>query len=457
MSNDGLKIILIAIISLIVILILVLVAIYYKDKLAKKREEEEQAPKNDEEIKQDKKSVFRFMEFDEVEDNMIVQDNGARYLMVVECKGINYDLLSGVEKASVEEGFIQFLNTLKHEIQLYIQTRKVNLSQSTIRYNERLERIRLDLQREEEKYRDMQRLPNVTKDELLKEIKEVTKKRNLYEYGKDIIENTEQMAENRDITTKQYYIIIPYYTEEITSAGDFDKREISSMAFSELYTRSQTIVSGLTSCDVRGKILNSQELVELLYVAYNREQYDIYDFETYMSQSGYQSLYSVSEDVLDKKMKALDDEIVKKANQKAIDAFEYTSNEVRMRKKMIDEKQENMQQYVDNLAEQIVDSESEVIGKAMAERTKFNIRKMSEKKEKEKNEKEKKANKVDENSDEASYTDDSTNIATSNVDTTPKKQLTEEERRKKLLARKRKLKKLKEMKEREKNEEEQNG
>ena len=38
MSNDGLKIILIAIISLIVILILVLLAIYYKDKLAKKRE-----------------------------------------------------------------------------------------------------------------------------------------------------------------------------------------------------------------------------------------------------------------------------------------------------------------------------------------------------------------------------------------------------------------------------------
>ena len=64
----------------------------------------------------------------------------------------------------------------------------------------------------------------------------------------------------------------------------------------------------------------------------------------------------------------------KKANQKAIDAFEYTSNEVRMRKRMIDEKQENMQQYVDNLAEQIVDSESEVIGKAMAERTKFIIR-----------------------------------------------------------------------------------
>lgn len=452
MSDDGLKIILIAIISIIVVLIFILIAIYYKDKLAKKREEEERAPKNDEEIKQDKKSVFRFMEFDEIEDNMIVQDNGARYLMVVECKGINYDLLSGVEKTSVEEGFIQFLNTLKHEIQLYIQTRKVNLSQSTARYNERLERIRLDLQREEEKYRDLQRQPNVSKDELLKEIKEVTKKRNLYEYGKDIIENTEQMAENRDITTKQYYIVIPYYTEEITSAGDFDKREISSMAFSELYTRAQTIVSGLTSCEVRGKILNSQELVELLYVAYNREQYDIYDFETYMSESGYQSLYSVSQDVLEKKMQAVNDEIIQKANQKAIEAFEYTTNEVKMRRRIIEERQENMQQYVDNLAEQIVDSESEVMGKNMAERTKRNIRKLTQKKEEEKEARDKKEKiKNKENLGE------NDSITEDNEIESPKVQLTEEERRKKLLARKRKLKKLKEMKEREKNEEEQNG
>ena len=451
MSDDGLKIILIAIISIIVVLIFVLIAIYYKDKLAKKREEEEEKPKSDEELKQDRKSVFRFMEFDEIEDNMIVQDNGARYLMVVECKGINYDLLSGVEKTSVEEGFIQFLNTLKHEIQLYIQTRKVNLSQSTARYNERLERIRLDLQREEEKYRDLQRQPNVSKDELLKEIKEVTKKRNLYEYGKDIIQNTEQMAENRDITTKQYYIVIPYYTEEITSAGDFDKREISSMAFSELYTRAQTIVSGLTSCEVRGKILNSQELVELLYVAYNREQYDIYDFETYMSQSGYQSLYSISEDVLEKKMKALDNEIVEKANQKVIDAYEYTTNEMKMKRRMIEERQKNMQEYIDDLAEQMVDRESEVIGKTIAEQTKQNIRKMSQKKEKINQ-----AHKVDEGYSEKNRVIKEIND-TDNKEVKPKRQLTEEERRKKLLARKRKLKKLKEMKEREKNEEEQNG
>ncbi|MBP3502115.1 MAG: hypothetical protein J6K42_01350 [Clostridia bacterium] len=420
MNDSFFSIILILIFVLIIILLAVLGFLYYKEKMAKNKEEEFQNPKKDESDKTDKKSVFRFMEFDEVEDNMVVQDGGTRYLMIVECKGINYDLLSSVEKASIEEGFMQFLNTLKHEIQLYIQTRKINLSQSTQRYREKLEELRKDLQIEEEKYEDMQRLGNVTKDEILREIKEVTKKRNLYEYGKDLVENTEQMGENRDITTKQYYIIIPYYTDEITSAGDFDKREISSMAFSELYTRAQSIVSGLTSCDVRGRILNSQEIVELLYVAYNREQYDIYDFETYMSKSGYQSLYSVSEDVLEKKIKAIDEEIVKKANRKAVDAFEYATEEMKMKKRIIEEREQNMQKYIDNIAEQIVDSEINVLGEDMAKMTKDNIRKMTQR-ENERKEKEQ------------------------------GKQLTEEERKRRILAKKRRL-----MKERAENEKNQN-
>ena len=54
------------------------------------------------------------MQFDKIEDNMIIQDNGARYLMVIECEGINYDLMSQIEKTSIEAGFVQFLNTLRY-------------------------------------------------------------------------------------------------------------------------------------------------------------------------------------------------------------------------------------------------------------------------------------------------------------------------------------------------------
>lgn len=421
MSGDGIIQILIAGIAIIiVVLVCVLAYIYVKDKMKEKSENIDISPETKKEDKSDKKSVFRFMEFDSIEDNMIIQDGGSRYLMVIECKGINYDLLSGVEKTSVEQGFLQFLNTLKYEIQIYIQTRKVNLNQSILTYKERVEKIKESLRYEEAKLEDMQRIGGNTRAEILKQIKEVTKKRNLYDYAQDLIQTTEQMSEDKDITTKQYYIVIPYYTEEITSAGDYDKREIGTMAFSELYTRAQSLANGLSECDVRGRILTSQELIELLYVAYNREQHDIYDFDEYLSESCYQSLYSVSEDILDKRMKAIDEEIEKKANQKAIYAFEMASDEVRRRKRVIDEREKRMKEQINKRADELVNEQEGIMGSELTKMTKENLKKMTErdKKEEEKVDAEKK--KV--------------------------RKLTEEERKRRLAIRKRKL-----MKEREKN------
>ena len=74
-----------------------------------------------------RESIKDFMEFDEVVDNMIVRKQGSQYVMVLQCNGVNYDLMSEQEKISVEAGFVQFLNTLRFPIQLYVQSRTLNL------------------------------------------------------------------------------------------------------------------------------------------------------------------------------------------------------------------------------------------------------------------------------------------------------------------------------------------
>ena len=79
-------------------------------------------------------SIFDFMGFDGIEDNMIIQKKGKRFIMIVKCQGINFDLMSGVEKTSVEQGFVQYLNTLRYPIQIYVQTRTVDLSGSINTY-----------------------------------------------------------------------------------------------------------------------------------------------------------------------------------------------------------------------------------------------------------------------------------------------------------------------------------
>ena len=50
-----------------------------------------------------RESIFEFMEFEEIVDNMIVRKNGTQYIMVLQCNGVNYDLMSEQEKIAVEE------------------------------------------------------------------------------------------------------------------------------------------------------------------------------------------------------------------------------------------------------------------------------------------------------------------------------------------------------------------
>ena len=127
-----------------------LVYIVFKEKNKSKDNESESknsSKKQTNSNNQDKQSIFNFMEFDTVTDNMIVQKDGNRFLMVIECQGINYDLMSGIEKNGVEEGFVQFLNTLRYPIQIYIQTRSINLESSLVGYREKVKDVEIKLRK----------------------------------------------------------------------------------------------------------------------------------------------------------------------------------------------------------------------------------------------------------------------------------------------------------------------
>ena len=84
------------------------------------------------------------------------------------------------------------------------------------------------------------------------------------------------------------------------------------MAFSELYTKAQAIIRTLSACSVGAQILTSRELIDLLYVAYNRDEAETYGIDRAI-KAGYNELYSTSQDVFAKKIKALDEEIEEKA------------------------------------------------------------------------------------------------------------------------------------------------
>ena len=254
-----------------------------------------------------KESIYEFMEFDEVVDNMIVRKKGSQYVMVLQCNGVNYDLMSEVEKISVEEGFVQFLNTLRFPIQLYVQSRTLNLKDIIDSYKGRVDNLEVEIQKLDAKIAQAKATGNKA---LLEKLDfERRRKINVLEYGSDITDYVEKLSSNRNILQQKTYVIVSYYTAEIGgSLENFSKEEINNMCFQELYTRCQNVASALANTQVSSKILDSEELAELLYIAYNRDEAELYQFSKALDAQ-YDALYSTGKHVLAKKKEELDKEI----------------------------------------------------------------------------------------------------------------------------------------------------
>ena len=354
------------IISIIILFVLVVIflCIYFKKRKEKSIEQKENEIKLKESDKKEKKllsnvvqtkmytteSIKDFMNFDEIKDNMILQNDGKRLIMVIQCNGVNYDLMSEIEKTSVEQGFSQFLNTISKPIQIHIQARKVNLEESIENYKTRLENIKVSFENIKYEYEKAQKKfePGNRK---LKDIKfEYLRKKNLYEYTKDVIENTQRLSLNQNILTTNYYVVIPHSPDN--SENLFTKEELLEMGFTELYTEAQTILRTLLGCGVTGKILDSVELAELLYVAYNRDNSEIYDVKKAI-KSGYDALYTTAPNVIDRRIEELDKIIEQKAFDLASDTIEKVT--VRHRKEEeLKQKEESMDDLIKELAKSMI-------------------------------------------------------------------------------------------------------
>ena len=254
-----------------------------------------------------RESIFEFMEFDEIVDNMIVRKNGTQYVMILQCNGVNYDLMSEQEKISVEEGFVQFLNTLSFAIKLYVQSRTVNFRNILDEYKSRVDNLTNEIEKIDAKISQAKSQGN----KALREKLEFEKRRkvNILEYGISITDYVEKLSSNKNVLQQKTYVVVTYYSAEIGGGLDkYSKEEIYNMCFSELYTRCQNIASALATSQITSEILDSEQLAELLYVAYNRDEAEFLQLSKAL-ESQYDALYSTGKDVLQKKQEKIDQEI----------------------------------------------------------------------------------------------------------------------------------------------------
>ena len=295
-----LNIILVVLVFVIFALVLVYFAVVYRNKNSGKSEIKSSNKSSSDYVSNvanglPKESITKFMEFDEIKDNMIIRKNRTQYVMILQCQGVNYDLMSEEEKLAVEQGFVQFLNTLRFPIQLYVQTRSLNLKDIIDGYKEKVKNLRTEVEQIQTKMREAKMQGNENLYEKLRY--EEKRKENVLEYGADIAEYIGRMSLNKNVLQQKTYVIVSYYANENGSLSNYSKEEIDDLCFQELFTRSQSVMRSLAASEVTGKILNSEELAELLYIAYNRDDSELLQLSKALDAE-YDSLYNTAKDVL---------------------------------------------------------------------------------------------------------------------------------------------------------------
>lgn len=190
-----------------------------------------------------------FVAIRDIKDGVVILKSG-QMCSVLLASSINFALKSGDEQQAILQQFQAFLNTIDFSLQIYVQSRRLNIEPY----------IELLKDREGAQDNDLMRIQ-------------------LREY----IEFIRTFTSEVDIMSKNFFVVIPYSPTQIninkgfTSlfSGNFGKAPTTppEMRFEEqriqLEQRVNVVEQGLSRIGVRTIPLGTDDLVELFYHIYN--------------------------------------------------------------------------------------------------------------------------------------------------------------------------------------------
>lgn len=196
-------------------------------------------------------STQKHVDVEEVRDGVMVLRNGALRAVLL-ASSINFDLKSSDEQDAIILQYQNFLNTLDFPLQIIVHSRGFRIGP----YIEKL--------KQHEKQQE---------NELLKF--------QISEYETFV----QSLTEVSNIMSKQFYIVVPFSPSESEEEKDgvldrlagifrpaqqsLSNREAFDTYKSQLFQRVDQVSAALSGTGVRTTLLNSEEVIELLYNTYN--------------------------------------------------------------------------------------------------------------------------------------------------------------------------------------------
>lgn len=196
------------------------------------------------------KTTQNFVPIQEIRDGIIILKNGGMRSIIL-ASSLNFALKSSDEQSSILMQFQNFVNSLDFSIQIFIQSKKLDIRPYTALL--------------EERYKEQT-------TELMK-----IQVREYIEFIRTFVEST-------NIMSKSFFVVIPYDPPTMTSSNNpltkmmpaKSKSDVAKSADeqfqeyrSQLEQRVAVVEQGLVRCGIRAAELGTEEVVELFYKLFN--------------------------------------------------------------------------------------------------------------------------------------------------------------------------------------------
>jgi hypothetical protein len=203
-------------------------------------------------------STQNTLNISEIRDGVVIMGDGT-FRAVIMCKSINFDLMSPQEREAIEFSYQGFLNSLYFPIQIFIRSQKVDLRP----YLERMDKIRTGQEN---------MLLGLLMEDYIAFLSDIAQQTNIMDKHSYIVikypDSNQDVRKALKQSTGFFSGLAGMFSGGGTSHVVINESTLNN-AKTELKNRVQAVMQGLAQAGIQSLPLDTEELIELYYDAYN--------------------------------------------------------------------------------------------------------------------------------------------------------------------------------------------
>ncbi|MDD3361828.1 MAG: hypothetical protein PHW34_09175 [Hespellia sp.] len=221
-----------------------------------------------------RKDVMDYIKISDVSEDMLVADEGRRFISAIKCQGFSFGDAEVEEKLQTIRGYITFFNVLDNEpIQFRQAARDVNLDYLIRDYQDQITQLqeqRFTLNLDYMETKEESENPEISIDDYnvyYSKLKQM--QRELISLGYQIEQLNAQVqymiaisGQNAEAKREEIYVFDWHYHAVDFSSQKLEEQEVHERAEAQLKTKANAYISSLRNCGVHAKRMSGVEILE---------------------------------------------------------------------------------------------------------------------------------------------------------------------------------------------------